>query len=588
VAERHVERRLAAILCADIVGYTRLTGVDEEGTIARLRALRSELIDPLIAAHRGRVVKRTGDGAIVEFVSVVDALRCALEVQRGMVARNASVAPAERIEFRIGVNMGDVVVEGADLFGDGVNIAARLEGIAEPGGICVSEDAWRQVKDKVAADFTDRGEQKLKNVARPVRVFAVAVATDTAAAGEPMPAPALALPDKPSIAVLPFQNMSGDPEQEYFADGMVEDIITGLSRVKWLFVIARNSSFAYKGRAADVKQVGRELGVRYVLEGSVRKAANRVRITGQLVEAERGRHLWAERYDRDLTDVFALQDELTVSVVAAIEPNLRQAEIERVRRKRPDNLDAYDLLLRALPSVYTCMPEGAAKSLPILERALAIEPTYALAHGFAAWAHEIIFVRAGMRKENHDGAIHHAHAAIEHGRGDAMALALGGFAIGMVEHDRKVAVEASETALALSASCAFAYLFGCAPVAFGGDAERAIDWGERAIRLSPLDSLNYLPQGIIGFGYFLLDRHEEAVVAARRAIQLNPGFSLLHGWLAAPLAKLGRIEEAKAASARLLALHPGFSSSRWCAAVGVAPHIVGTVIDAMRAAGLPE
>ena len=285
---------------------------------------------------------------------------------------------------------------------------------------------------------------------------------------------------------------------------------------------------------------------------------------------------------------FALQDEITVSVVAAIEPSLRQAEIERVRRKRPDNLDAYDLLLRALPGVYTCMPEGAAKALPILEQALAIEPAYALAHGFAAWAHEIIFVRGGMRPQNHDGAIRHAYAAIEHGGGDAMALALGGFAIGMVAHDRKVAVEAFEAALALSASCSFVYSFGCTPVAFGGDAERAIDWAGRAIRLSPLDAMNYIPQGIIGFGNFLLGRHEEAVVACRRAIQLNPGFSLLHGWLAAPLAKLGRIEEAKAAGARLLALHPGFSSARWCEAVGVAPHITGFVIDALRQAGLPE
>jgi TolB-like protein len=394
--------------------------------------------------------------------------------------------------------------------------------------------------------------------------------------------------DRPSIAVLPFVNMSGDPEQEYFADGMVEDIITGLSRVKSFFVIARNSSFAYRGRAVDVKQVGRELGVRYVLEGSVRKAASRVRISGQLVDAETGRHLWAERYDRDLTDVFALQDEIAVSVVAAIEPNLRQAEIERVRRKRPDNLDAYDLLLRALPSVYTCMPDGAAEGLPILEQALAIEPTYALAHGFAAWAHEIIYVRGGVRQENYDGAIRHAQAAIEHGRGDAMALALGGFAIGMVAHDRRVAFEAFEAALALSASCVFAYLFGCAPAAFGGDAERAIDWGERAIRLSPLDPLNFIPHGMMGFGFFLLGRHEEAVAAYRRAIQVNPGFSHLYGWLAAPLAKLGRIEEAKAAGSRLLALNPGFSISRWCAAVGVAPHITATVVDALRQAGLPE
>jgi TolB-like protein len=402
------------------------------------------------------------------------------------------------------------------------------------------------------------------------------------------PMPGLGLPDRPSIAVLPFVNMSGDPEQDYFADGMVEDIITGLSRIKWLFVIARNSSFAYKGRAVDVKQVGRDLGVRYVLEGSVRKVANRVRISGQLIEAEDGSHLWAERYDRDLNDVFSLQDEITISVVAAIEPNLRRAEIERVKRKRPDNVDAYDLLLRALPSVYTCMPEGAAKGLPPLEQALAIEPSYALAHGFAAWAHQVIYVRGGMHPENYEKSIHHAHAAIEHGPGDAMALALAGFTIGMVEHDRKLADESFERALALSASCAFVYSFGCVPVAYGGDAARAIDWGVRAIRLSPLDAMNYIPQGIIGFGNFLLGRHEEAVVAGRRAVQLNPGFSILHGWLAAPLAKLGWLDEAKAAGARLLALDPGFTISRWSAAVGVAPHIIGTVTDAMRLAGLPE
>jgi TolB-like protein len=382
--------------------------------------------------------------------------------------------------------------------------------------------------------------------------------------------------------------MSGDPEQEYFADGMVEDLITGLSRVKWLFVIARNSSFAYKNSSVDVKLVGRQLGVRYVLEGSVRKTANRIRITGQLVEAENGRHLWAERYDRDLADVFTLQDEITISVVAAIEPSLRRAEIERVRRKRPESLDAYDLLLRALPSVYTCMPDGAAKALPLLDQALGMEPAYALAHGFAGWAHEIIFVRGGMRRENHDGAIRHAYAAIEHGRDDAMALALAGFTIGMVEHDRKVAVEAFEIALALSGSCAFVYSFGCTPVAFGGDAERAIDWAERAIRLSPLDAMNYIPHGVMGFALFLLGRDEEAVAACRRAIQINPGFSLLHGWLAAPLAKLGRIEEAKAAGARLLTLHPAFRISGWCAAVGIAPHIRGMVIDAMQRAGLPE
>jgi TolB-like protein len=439
----------------------------------------------------------------------------------------------------------------------------------------------------------DNGEQQrlIRTILRKGIRFVGSVREETgteATVAVERPKSGLSLPDRPSIAVLPFVNMSGDPEQDYFADGMVEDIITGLSRIKWLFVIARNSSFAYRDRAVDVKQVGRDLGVRYVLEGSVRKVANRVRITGQLVEAEDGGHLWAERYDRDLTDVFSLQDEITISVIAAIEPNLRRAEIERIRRKRPDNVDAYDLLLRALPSVYTCMPDGAAKGLPLLEQALALEPTYAIAHGFAAWAHQTIYLRGAMHPENREKAIRHAHAAIEYGPGDAMALALAGFTIGMVEHDRKLADEAFERALALSASCAFVYSFGCVVVAYGGDATRAIDWAQRAIRLSPVDAMNYIPQGIIGFGNFLLGRYEEAVAAGRRAVELNPGFSIVHGWLAASLAKVGQLDEAKAAGARVLAVQPNFTISRWSTAVGIAPHIIDAVTDGMRLAGLPK
>jgi TolB-like protein/Flp pilus assembly protein TadD len=398
----------------------------------------------------------------------------------------------------------------------------------------------------------------------------------------------LGIPARPSIAVLPFQNMSGDPEQDYFADGMVEDIITGLSRIRWLFVIARNSSFTYKGRAVDVKQVGRELGVRYVLEGSVRKAGNRVRISCQLIDTEDGSTIWAERYDRELTDVFALQDEITVSAIAAIEPNLRRAEIERVKRQRPDSLDAYDLFLRALPDVYTFMPQGAAKGLPLLDQALAIEPDYALVHGFAAWAHQTLYIRGGFQSEHHDKAIRHAHAAIEHGSGDAMALALAGFTIGMVEHDRKLADEAFSQALSFSASCSFVYAFGCVSVAYGGDAERAIAWGEQALRLSPLDAMNCVPQGIIGLGNFLAGRHEEAVAAGRRAVEMTPGFSVLHGWLAAPLARLGRIEEAKASAARLMALDPHFTIGGWSRAVGLAPAIADEVTGALRLAGLPQ
>lgn len=398
----------------------------------------------------------------------------------------------------------------------------------------------------------------------------------------------LALPDKPSIAVLAFANLSGDAEQEYFADGIVEDIISGLSRIKWLFVVARNSSFSYKGRAIDVKQIGRELGVRYVLGGSLRKAATRLRITTQLIEAETGSHLWAERYDRDLDDVFLVQDEITIAVVGAIEPNLRAAEIKHVKRKRPESLDAYDLVLRALPEVYTCMPAGATKSLAFIERALVLEPNYPLAHGVAAWAHEILFVRDGMQEKNRRGAIEHAHAAITHGLADPMALTFGAFSMALVEHDRTAAFDAFEAAVKLCPSCGPAYIFGSAPLSFAGQAERAIDWGERALRLSPFDPMSYIAYHGIAVGNFQLGRYEEAAKAARKAIQSNPRFSFSYALLAAPLAKLGRIEEAKDAVFRLRELQPNFSICRQCEAVGIVPAVAESMIMALRAAGLPD
>ena len=421
MTSERVDRRLVAILAADVVGYSRLMGHDEEQTLATLKALRRSLIDPKIKEHRGRLVKTTGDGALVEFASAVDAVRCAVDIQRAMVERNADLPEARKIEFRIGINVGDIITDDGDIYGDGVNVAARLQEVAKTGSICLSENVYQQIRGKLVVDTTDMGEQQLKNIERPVRVYDVRLDAAPARA-------ALMLPDKPSIAVLPFQNLSGDAEQQYFADGMVEDIITGLSHIKSLFVIARNSSFRYKGQSVDVKQVGRELGVRYILEGSVRRATNRVRVTGQLVEAETGNHLWAERYDRALNDIFALQDELTLSVIGAIEPSLREAEIERVRRKRPDSLDAYDLVLRALPHATVPMPDEAAKAISLLGRALEFEPEYARAHAYLSWCHEILFVRAGFREENRIAAIRHAEAAIAHGREDATALALGAFA----------------------------------------------------------------------------------------------------------------------------------------------------------------
>jgi adenylate cyclase len=355
-------RKLAAILVADVVGYSRLAGADEDWTLARLRALRSDLIDPTISVHHGHVVKRTGDGALVEFRSVVDAVRCAIELQHGMVERNVGVPQDRRIEFRIGIHLGDVVEESdGDLMGDGVNIAVRLEGICEQGGVCVSGAAYDQVLDRVKETFVDLGEKVLRNIARPVRAY-IALGRSAALSGPPAreQRSRLALPDKPSIAVLPFQNISGDPEQDYFADGMVEDIITGLSRIKWLFVIARNSSFVYKGKAVDIRQVGRELGVRYVLEGSVRKVGARLRVTAQLVEAETGAHLWADKFDGDLIDVFDFQDQITERVVGIVEPNVQKSELDRSRRKPPESLDAYDLYLRALPYVSPISRGGAS------------------------------------------------------------------------------------------------------------------------------------------------------------------------------------------------------------------------------------
>ena len=381
-------RKIAAILVADIVGYSRLAGADEDRTLARLRALRSDLIDPTIAVHNGRVVKRTGDGSLIEFRSVVDAVRCAIEVQSAMVDRNSGVGPDKRIEFRVGIHLGDVVEEAdGDLMGDGVNIAARLEGICEPGGICLSNAAYEQVRDKLKYEFIDLGDKDLKNIARPVRVYRWNMESDTTGS-KPLvseaPEARLALPDKPSIAVLPFQNMSGDPEQNYFADGMVEDITTGLSRIKWLFVIARNSSFVYKGKAVDMRQVGRELGVRYLLEGGVRKAGGRVRITAQLVEAETGTHLWADKFDGGLEDVFELQDQITDRVVGIVEPSIRKSEIDRSRRKRPERLDAYDLYLRALPHLASMSIAEVPIAVSILHDALKLDPNYPAAHAYLA------------------------------------------------------------------------------------------------------------------------------------------------------------------------------------------------------------
>ena len=590
-------RKLAAILAADVVGFSRLASVDEDRTLARLRALRSDLIDPTIAVNNGRVVKRTGDGSLVEFRSVVDAVRCAIEVQNGMVERNAGVPPERRIEFRVGIHLGDVVEESdGDLMGDGVNIAARLEGIAKPGAICLSEDAYRQVRARLDLAVNDLGLTQLKNIAEPVRVYSleVGVPAQTKSAtkvGIPeKPSPRLALPDKPSIAVLAFQNMSGDPEQEYFADGMVEDIITGLSRIKWLFVIARNSSFVYKGKAVDVRQVGRELGVRYVLEGGVRKAGNRVRITVQLLEAETGAHLWADKFDGALEDVFELQDQITDRVVGIVEPSLRQSEIEHSRRKRPENLDAYDLYLRALPHMTSVMPADARIAIDFLEAALKLNPNYAAAHSSLAWCLETRFVREGFAASDRVESVRHARLALTYGSDNSAALSHAALVILHLDHDFATASSAIDRAVALNNSCATALYTGAHIHAFSGDPAIAEDYAMRASRLSPFDPQLFHKYEALGFVRLRARRYDEAAAFFAQAVQANPRFSTLYADLAAALAMAGRSEEAKTIGQRLLELEPGFRIQPFVAFVDafMRTELVNELTEGLRKAGLPE
>jgi adenylate cyclase len=589
LAEERVERRLAAILCADVVEYSRLMGADEEKTLAVLKSHRRELIDPLIDQHRGRIFKTTGDGMLIEFASVVDAVRCAVVVQLGMDDRNANLPERERIRLRIGINVGDVMVDEGDMFGDGVNVAARIEALAAPGEICVSASVREQIGEKLPIRFTDLGDHGVKNIARPVRVYRVEKGAEPhASTAEALAQDTLGLADRPSLAVMPFTNMSGDPEQEYFVDGIVEDIITGLSRIKWLFVIARNSTFTYKGRAVDLKQVGRELGARYVLEGSLRKSGNRVRITAQLIEAANGTHVWADRYDRSLDDIFELQDDITLSVVGAIEPSLREAEIERAKRKRPDSLDAYDLYLRALPHLHAAMPTDADKGLELLRKALALQPDFAAANAAAAFCHENRYMRGGLNQADKEAALHFARAAIEAGADDAATLATAGFIIGLVDHDYETAMNAIDSALALTPSSAWALGSGAVILGHAGRTTEAIDYGERALRVSPLDPEIWHAYVGLAIARCAAGNWEEAITACRHTIRANPRFSLPHVLQAAALSFLGRSEEARVIARRVPELEPGFTVSGFVRAHTGRAEIWEPIGDALRRLGLPE
>ncbi|WFU52434.1 adenylate/guanylate cyclase domain-containing protein [Bradyrhizobium pachyrhizi] len=591
MTDHRVERRLAAILAADVAGYSRLTGLDEEGTHVRLRERLRGLADPKISEHRGKVVKHTGDGVLAEFGSVVDAVRCAIEVQRAMAEQNATVPQLKRIEFRIGIHVGDIIVDENDIFGDGVNIAARLEGIADPGGICISDDAQRQIRGKVDAVFEDMGSQNLKNIAEPMRAWRSRVNAGHPA-GAPIEPPvdsaqALALPDKPSIAVLPFENMSGDPEQEYFADGMVEEIITALSRFKWLFVIARNSSFTFKGRAVDIKEVGRRLGVRYVLEGSVRKAAGKVRITGQLIDAVTGTHIWADRFERDLTDIFALQDEVTVAVVSAIQPKLLQIEIG-LSARRPENLTAYDFYLRAMQQHYLMTADGLAEAIRLAHRALELDPRFGFVAALAGLAHmqNILWGHAVDPQFDRKEAVRLLRLALSIDDGDAETLAWVSLTSAYMVGDCESEIELADRAVALNPNSYRAWTARGSVYRVAGLPDEAVRSFERAIRLSPLDPR--LPITFVGMGmaFIELRRFDEAIVAANKCRRQNASYSLAYRCLASAFAHLGRDSEAREAAALLLQLDPAFTISAMIARGGY-PN-AQLLIEGLRKAGLPE
>jgi TolB-like protein/class 3 adenylate cyclase len=596
LTDERMERRLAAVLAADVAGFSRLSGADEEGVLAQLRALRAEVINPEVVAHGGRVFKYTGDGFLAEFRSVVAATRCALEIQRASESRSANLSSDRRLDFRIGIHLGDIVAEAdGDLMGDGINVAARIEGIAPVGGISLSQAAYEQVRDRLDVAFTDRGEVLLKNITRPVRVFDVTnLGSMPARAAEPTKT--LALPDKPSIAVLPFQNMSGDPEQEYFADGVVEDIIAALSRFKALFVIARNSSFTYKGRAVDVKQVGRELGVRYVLEGSVRRAAYRLRITGQLIDASTGSHLWADRFEGTIQDVFELQDLVTESVVGAIAPAIDRAEFDRAKRKPTDSLDAHGHYLRGLAKLYQFdirhTVAALEEALHSFQRAIDIDPDFASAYAGAAACY--VSARAVGRRITASAdemfeLKRLTQRATELGKDDAWALTLSAWALAYSSRELHAASSVVDRALAVNSNLAEAWHCSGWMKNWLGQREVALERFARAMRLSPFDPHIALMKTGTAHCYFFLGRYDESTHWAALAFQEAAENQAVLRIKAASHILAGRAEEAQVAIARLRQLNPALRVSNLKEVLGpYGQEDLSRYEEAMRRAGLPE
>jgi adenylate cyclase len=585
-----VSRRLVAVFAADVEGYSRLMGTDEVGTLKGLTERRA-ILDRIIGEHRGRIANTAGDSVLAEFGSAVEAVQCAMEAQTALADANTGVPPEKRVNFRIGVHIGDVMVRAGDLFGDGVNIAARLQTLAKPGGVCISGATYDQVRKVLPMTFVDLGAQEVKNIQEPIRAYQVGAQSETREAAPARVAETESpppLPDKPSIAVLPFENMSGDPEQEYFADGMVEEIITALSRFNWLFVIARNSSFTYKGKAVNVKQVGHELGVRYVLEGSVRKASGKVRITGQLIDALTGAHIWADRFERDLTDVFALQDEVTVAVVSAIQPKLLQKEIEMATRRRPENLTAYDFYLRALPQYYLSTREGLAETIRLAHRALELDPRFGLVAALAGACHmqNVNWGYALDPQFERKEAIRLLRLALSVDDGDPDTLGWASVISAFMVGDSESEIEMADRAVALNPNSFQAWNGRGWVYGIAGLPEEAIQSLERAKRVSPVDPRLHLTFGGMGFAFIELGRFDEAIVAGKKAQRQNPSYPSAYRCLASAFAHLGRDAEAREAAARLLELDPAFTISAFIARGGQAK--AKLQIEGLRKAGLPE
>ena len=596
MSSERLPRKLAAILYADVAGYSRLTGEDEDATHRALSEYL-DLISRTIETHHGQVMHYAGDAVLAKFDAVVDAMSSAVAVQDELEARNRQLSEQRKLRFRIGVNLGDVIEDRGDIYGDGVNIAARLESLAEPGGICISESVRTAIGNKLPLDYEFMGEQSVKNIAEPVRSYRVTMKT----ASDPQTAPASANDsrepsepepsDKPSIAVLPFTNMSAEPEQEYFADGVTEDIITALSNVQSFFVIARNSTFTYKGKSVDVKDVGRQLGVRYVMEGSIRKAGNQVRVTAQLLDAGSGKHIWADKYDGALDDIFDLQDRITSSVIGAMEPRLQRAEFERIRQKRPDSLDAYDYVLRGLASMNKLTPEDTAEGLHQFRLAIERDPNYGRAYACASWCYRRHVQINGMTlsEEDRDESIRLANAAMKADDTDPYVLWQAGITAGLLEYDLDTATALVDRSLVINPNAVRAWAASGMLRSILADTSTAIEHAERAMRLSPLDTSMWVLYGILAIAHMQEQRYEDAASWARKSIRQHRYNLPAYHVLAASCIHRDRLDEAKETIRQLLELDPELTITRLQEIYPVADYKnLDSFLDGLRRAGLPE